>query len=226
MTAAAGANGVRAAHGDLNAWNTLLNLCKSNLVDTANYMRLLGRNADGTRNLALPVYLDAENYIDYMLLHFYIAMADWPINNYWFSRERTNTSTGFKFHPWDADFSLLDGSKNNTGVIGDVATPYAACRQNVEFRTLFGDRVQKHLFNGGALSVDPAAPQWDPAHPERNVPAARFAALGDVIARALVGESARWGDVRRGTPFTRDNDWTLAKTNVLNNFFSPRHGFL
>src|SRR5213592_4508811 len=91
---------------------------------------------------------------------------------------------------------------------------------------LFADRVQKHLFKGGALYVDGLQPQWDPNNPERNVPAGRFSQLSDGIRRALVGESARWGDFRRATPYTPDHDWQRATTLLLTGFFSQRHGIV
>jgi hypothetical protein len=196
-------------------------MCESNISDLTAYMRLLGRNANGTRNPAYPVYLDVENMIDYMILYFYLAINDWPDHNYWTGRERSTNSTGFKFYPWDADFSLNEVSQNMLDVSTGVATPYAACKFNAEFRMLFADRVQKHLGKGGALYVDRTRPWWDPAHPERNVPAARFAKLSDRIRSALVAESARWGD-HRGPVYTRDEDWQPAVTGLLTNFLSRR----
>ena len=44
---------------------------------------------------------------------------------------------------------------------------------------MFADRAHKAFFNGGALYVDPGNPAYDPAYPERNVPAARYAELVD-----------------------------------------------
>jgi hypothetical protein len=216
-------NGDRISNGDLSAWHTMLDLCQSRLTNLTEYMRLQGKNPDGSRNPAMLSYLDVESLIDYFILNLYIGTGDWPGNNYWTGRERATTSAGFKFYPWDADFSLLDVHQNNTAVIGGAAVPYTACRQNPEFRLLFGDHVQRHFFNGGALYVDPRMPVWDPAHPERNVPAARFAKLSDRIERAMAAESARWGDVRRSRPFTRDNDWVAAKTNLLNTYFPRRN---
>jgi hypothetical protein len=213
----------RAASGDLLAWETLLNLCQGDLSTPANYMRLQGRNADGTPNPALPNYLDVRNMIDYMILHIYIADGDWPDGNYWTGRPRTASSDGFKFYPWDADASLDDFTAPTINVFTGVAIPYGACRRNPEFRMLFGDRVHKHFSKGGALYVDRLRPTWDPTNPERNVPAARFAKLCDGIRRALVAESARWGDHRSATaPATRDQDWQLAITNVLTKFLSLR----
>jgi hypothetical protein len=217
----------RAANGDLNAWATLLARCRVDLSTATNYMRLLGRNADGTPNPALPIYLDVRNMIDYMILNFYMAMNDWPDNNYWTGRKRTAPSTGFKFYPWDADFSMDNVTQNIVEVFTGVAAPYGACRRNPEFRMLFADRLHKHFSKGGALYVDRLKPAWDPRSPERNVPAARFARLCDGIRRALVAESARWGDHRpRATPATRDLDWQPAINGMLTNFLSLRRNIV
>ena len=47
------------------------------------------------------------------------------------------------------------------------------------------------------MYVDPDNPAWDPEHPERNVPAARYAELAALIELPLVAELARWGDTDR-----------------------------
>ena len=79
-------------------------------------------------------------------------------------------------------------------------------RSNADFRLLFADHVHRHFFNGGVLYVDPADPRWNPEHPERNVPAARIVRLAAKIDRAIVAESARWGDQHHGTPLTQ-REW-------------------
>src|SRR6185503_12650421 len=43
------------------------------------------------------------------------------------------------------------------------------------------------------------------------------------IQRAIVGESARWGDAKVSTPFTR-NSWLSAFQSVYNGFVAQRTG--
>src|SRR6185503_6334744 len=135
-----------------------------------------GNNPDGTPNPAYPNYLDVDNMIDYLIALFYGGARDWAQKNYWLLRHQTN-NTGFKFMAWDMEQSmglfLTNVTLNTMGLTNDVAAPFGAARANAEFRLRFADRAHKHLFNGGAQYVDPAQPQWDPAHPERNRPAAR-----------------------------------------------------
>ena len=61
---------------------------------TAIYMATLGRNPDGSRNNELPVWLDPENYADYLIVNYYGGNADWPHNNYYAGRENSPESEG------------------------------------------------------------------------------------------------------------------------------------
>ncbi len=66
------------------------------------------------------------------------------------------------------------------------------------------DRAHRQFFNGGALTT------------ERTI--ARFRARIKEIDRAVVGESARWGDAKRTAtqkPFTRDDTWLPAVNSVI-----------
>jgi hypothetical protein len=198
--------------GDWNAWNQLRSA--AGLENDANYQRLMGNNLDGTRNPNYPVLLDATNLVDYMLLHIFIGADDWPDHNWWALRDRSARSTGFKFIAWDQEISinslikqysawvLLRGgapyyAEESTG--NTPAEVYAHCRANAEFRLLFADRIQRHLFNDGVLSIS------------KNI--ARWQSLSNVIDRAVVAESARWGDFQRPSlPFRREVEWI--KTNI------------
>ena len=89
------------------------------------------------------------------------------------------------------------------------ARVYHQLRQNAEWRLLFGDRAHKHLFNGGVLTTNQTIP--------------RFLGLCDQIDRAIIGESARWGDVVRKTqPYTRNVEWLTEKDRLLTKFFPTR----
>src|SRR5678815_1875494 len=152
--------------GDKNAWNQLRGA--TGLNDDARFQRLLGNNPDGTRNLNFPVLLDVTNLVDYMVLHIFIGADDWPEHNWWVVRDRRPQSTGFKFLAWDQEVSVNSLRKEHTAWAllrggaphyADESWPntpaeiYSHCRANAEFRQLFADRIQKHLFNDGALSV-------------------------------------------------------------------------
>jgi len=209
--------------GDWNAWNQLRGA--TGLENDASYQRLMGNNPDGTRNTNYPVLLDVTNLVDYMLLHIFIGADDWPDHNWWAVRDRSARSTGFKFVAWDQEISinslvkqhsswvLLRGgapyyAEESTG--NTPAEVYAHCRANAEFRQFFADRVQKHLFNDGALSIS------------HNI--ARWLSLSNVIDRAIVAESARWGDFQRpAQPFRREVEWVRTNIWECSVYFPSNH---
>jgi len=207
--------------GNRDAWNRLLALLNEDVTDNEVYQRIQGNDPDGTRNPAHEDLLDVENMIDYMILNFYVGNSDWPHRNHWEGRNRDN-GDGFQFYPWDTETALSGLNTNRTGVNNAVAYPYGVLRANADFRTLFGDRVQQHFFHGGAFYVNPDRPTWDPDQPENNRPAARFAALADHVEPGITGESARWGDQKRNTPYTPDEHWRPRRDNRLTSYFPNR----
>ena len=216
-------NGV--SNGSNAAWTAFLALCSQGLASDAAYQRVQGNNPDGTPNPAYPRYLDVDQMNDYLIALFYGGTRDWPAKNYWLLRHQTN-NTGFKFMAWDMEMCLglliTNANIDTTSFTNDVAAPYGAARANTEFRLRFADRVHKHFFNAGAFYVDPAQPQWDPVHPERNRPAATFAALAARIDSAMVAESARWGDQHAAIPYTRDEHWRVERSRVLSSWMPYR----
>ena len=98
---------------------------------------------------------------------------------------------------------------------------YHALRDNADFRLLFADHLQRAFFNGGPLYVDQANPDWDPDHPERNVPAASWMQLTQRIEEALIAEAARWGDVRR-TQYTPHDQFQTLRDRLLRTWFPDR----
>ncbi len=205
--------------GDAKAWNQMMSLAGKDLTVTANYQRLMGNNANGTRNPAYPVLLDVNNLVDYMILHIFIGADDWPNHNWWAACRRDAWSTGFKFFAWDQEISINSLIKQHSSwgplyaevnAAGTPAYLYAACRYNADFRQLFADRVQQHLFHGGALSIERNLERWNSR-----------AALVD---HALVAESARWGDFRRpGQPYLREREWLTNHLWMQKAYFPSNH---
>jgi hypothetical protein len=212
------------SNGTLAAWTRLAALLRAGLGTAAAYQAIQGNAPDGSDDPLLESYLDVPNVIDYMIVNLYVGNTDWPHKNWWVGR-RTIESTGFKYFLWDSEWSMgiqSDLATNQTNVSTGVAAAYAAARANPEFRMLFADHLHRAFFHGGPLYVDPANGAWDPAHPERNVPAARFQALADKVDRAIVAESARWGDQHAARPYTRDEHWQVERDNLLRSYFPQR----
>ncbi|MDB6133400.1 MAG: hypothetical protein JWM59_1643 [Verrucomicrobiales bacterium] len=112
---------------------------------------------------ALREVLDVENVADYFLLNTWAAMWDWPQNNWAMARERSATGL-WRCYVWDAEGGLnLDGAHGpnyqtlrddllSTGATTQLPMMFRRLMTSPEFRLLFADRVQRHLFNDGALT--------------------------------------------------------------------------
>ncbi|MCP4192926.1 MAG: tandem-95 repeat protein [Planctomycetaceae bacterium] len=214
-----------------DAWSTMQRMARdvekagTQSEKTDLLMKIQGLNQDGTENPDLEDWLDIENMIDYLLINYYGHNSDWPFKNFYVGRENSPDSTGFKFFMWDAEWSLLLRSNvrgNNVTAKSGVAVPFQSLRSSDEFRVMFGDQVQKHFFNGGVFYVDPENPNWDPDHPERNVPASLYAEWADQVYPALIAESARWGDQHRSTPRNRNDDWQREYNRIMDSWFPRR----
>ena len=214
------------------AWNELVSLSRdvanadTEAERTAAFMKVQGKNPDGSNNPAWESYVDVENMIDYFIVNWYAANSDWPHKNYYVGRENGPDTEGFQFFMWDAEWSLFLRSNLTTNKVNDgagVAAPIQQLRASEEFRLMFADRVQKHLVNpGGPLYVDPENPNWDPDHPERNVPASTYAGISAENFNGIVAESARWGDQHRSAPYTRDNEYVNEFNHIMEDWFPER----
>jgi hypothetical protein len=163
--------------------------------------------------------LDLEGFIDYYLLNVVAGNEDWSHKNYYASIHRTDPDRRWRYHSWDAEHVFktttgnvlnFDDTVNNRKVRGSPHHLHYLVSTNAEYRVTFGDRVHRHLFNGGPLSLAGMQAAFN----------ARFAE----IDRAIRGESARWGDNRRdATPYTRSAEWTAEKSRILNTILPGRH---
>ena len=197
-------------------------------ADNAAYYRAQGLNPDGTPNPNFETLLDVDNVIDYMMLIFHSGNFDAPItqfgnpsnarlNNYNAIRSRTGDH-GFQFFVHDAEHSYKSvdedrtGPYNNSNLETGVAffNPQWLHQQlmaNDEYLIAFADRIQEVFFNDGVLSQDNLL--------------ARYDALAAQIDQAIIGESARWGDVESNTPRTRSN-WETAVADLREDILSKR----
>lgn len=196
--------------GNLTAYDQMLSLAKS-----GKYNELISQNM-----------LNMENYVDYLLLNFYIGNKDWGKNNWYVARNRVNPKLGFQYFSWDAENSMND---LNVNVITSFEGPIreilfgsskesmtGGLYQNAEFKLLFADRIQKHFFNGGCLTPENAAGLYEKLAEEIDLP--------------IIAESARWGDYRKNTLphndtrilYTRNDHWLPIKNDLLDNYFPKR----
>jgi len=142
--------------------------------------------SDPVQYAAMAEHIDIANFIDYQLLHIFIANYDWPANNMRCWRDR---SPGGKwrwiFFDGDAGLQSCDfGGFDHALSTSDQNWPTNAQStlflrrflENTDFKGLFLERLEQLL--NGPLSDGVAVPHYDPirADMEMTVPAqvARF----------------------------------------------------
>ena len=184
--------------------------------------------------------LDPINLIDYMLVILYGGNFDAPISrfmgeqgaNNWYGIRNRKGEQGFRFFVWDAEHTLLEMGDDRTGPFpcGDRfadSNPqwlWQQCLENAEFRLLVADRVQLHFLNGGVLTPKAVL--------------ARFEKRKNEIEKAVLCESARWGDAQEGGgfmapprfgpdgkeetgPLTKEH-WAREIQRLINDYFPKR----
>ena len=218
-----------ATDGTMDAWTRLWQAANDGFSTAAAYQKIQGNNADGTRNPNYEVLLDVDNLIDYMLVILYGGNLDAPISSFlgnqgpnnWFGVRNTNGLTGFRFAAHDSEHTLLNNTENRVGpfVAGNPRTGGGLAKSNPqyifqqlwtnpEFKVRLADRVQMHFFHNGALTPASAI--------------ARFLKRKDQIDRAVVGESARWGDSKRKPALTRNVEWVAEIRRITNSYMPQR----
>lgn len=219
---------IYATDGNMEAWTRLWNAARAGLSSDAAYQKVQGNNPDGTPNPNYEVLLDVDNLIDYMLVILYGGNLDAPISNFlgnsspnnFFALRNRNGREGFRFFAHDAEHTLLDVNQNRVGPFSagntlDKSNPqwiWQQCWNNPEFKIRMADRVHRHFYNGGVFTPEGARSLLQKRKAE--------------IDRAVVAESARWGDSKRTTPLTRDVEWVAEVNRVVNSYMGQRTGIV
>ena len=213
--------------GNRDAWNAMFALADQipGAADPdAIFYQLQGLNPDGTNDPSTDALLNVDNLIDYMMLHLYAGAEDWPHHNWYAARNRVDPGEGFQFFVWDQEI-VLDGRYRDRTDVSNANTPaelYSNLRSSPAFRLRFADRVQLHMFNGGALSVEANQARW--------------MARSNEVEQAIIAESARWGDAREGEnvqvdsggptvtiPTMTVDHWRAARDTVHDVYFAQAH---
>lgn len=187
-----------------------------------------------------PVYetaktkIDVVNYADWVLLHLFADAEDWPVKNAYAAVNAVSGDGRYRFNVWDQEISFDKYSWNRYDSNGTGMRPFQRLRRNEDFQMLFADRTYKHLHDGGALTVAQASDS--------------FLGIQGQIDKAIIAESARWGDVQASTPygstassstningdsypptinspiyFTREQHWLVEQENVVTNYLPTLH---
>ncbi len=209
-------------------WNQMMSMANAGLTSTESYE-------------AIQAFVDLENLADYLLLHFYADAEDWPHHNGYAAANAISGDGKFRFFVWDQEIVLDNFAIRKYDTDSGNSSPsrlFQRLRENEDFRLLFADRVHKHLFNDGALSLEASVE--------------RYARIADEIDQAIVAESARWGDVATSTAygnsinqpsplddiddlqyppaphapdvyFTREDSWVIERDTILYHYFPVLH---
>ena len=163
------------------------------------------------------------NYVDYIALNAWAGNWDWPWNNYWAGRNRDPaTTSGFQFFNWDVE-NIMGNNRARSDVDATVldqdfsgsenaGQPHLYLLANADYRMLFADRVHKLMFNGGLLT------------PARLIE--RYSALASHVERAMVAESARWGDMHHTSSPLTLADWRNGRDWILNTYLPQRNSYV
>ncbi|MGK0190631.1 MAG: hypothetical protein ACI9R3_006461 [Verrucomicrobiales bacterium] len=179
--------------------------------------------------------LDVDNLIDYMLLNFYFGNWDWDGHNWRSARKRADGEKWI-FFPWDSEFAIapngtgavnspreIDGALNidRTSISGANRPSglHSRLTRNEEYRLIFADRIQKHMFNGGVLTPDFARAVWT--------------RRSDLMDDIIITESARWGDYKRDLVpgrwpassyqlYTKNDPYLPVQDYILNTYIPQR----
>ena len=237
---------IEATDGDFNLWFEIWKMCQSGFSSNETYYKLEGKDAYGDPLAGGEIYVDIDNLIDYMLSIFYTGNFDAPTssfggnrgpNNFFAINSRNNKSEGFVFFNHDAEHSMFSEQANpGIGLYEDrvnladnsygpdmEVSDFSAFHpqwlhhkltDNEEYRVRFMDRANEQVSANGVLS------------PEKNLE--RLNERADEIYNAMIAESARWGDGRRGSsyPFTRDDNWAPEVEKIRDDFFPYRTNIL
>jgi len=188
-------------NGSNTSFNQMLNIAESGLASDEQY-RLIQQ------------YLDVENFIDYLIPNYFVGNYDWGHKNWYATRNSADPNGLWRFHHWDGEHLMESLYENVTGRdnAGGPSHLHQRLAQNAEYRLLFADHVHRHFFNNGALTVEGAT--------------ALYQVRLDDVDRAVVGESARWGDNQMDRfahiRYMRDPHWLLERDWLLDVYFQQR----
>ena len=196
--------GEQVVGGDKTAYDAMTAFAVANsLANNANYN-------------TMRQWLDITEFIDYHIIEHWGPNGDWPGNNWRAGRKSRNRGPGdpqFTFYVWDFEFTMEMSSKvgvNSNVTSKGIADLYTRLDDNLEFRVEFGDRVHKWFFNDGILSAEACSN--------------RYVQCCEEIDRAIVCDSARWGDIIAAfadDPRTRAS-WLDFKNYLLSDWFPYR----
>jgi len=226
-------SGIEATDGNTDSWQKIYNMCLKGFANNADYFALEGKDQYGNPKKGGEIMVNMDNLIDYMQLIFYTGNFDSPVsafmqnqgpNNFYSIDKRDDRSTGFIFFAHDAEHTMMIGPEGpgigiqeNRVTIPNMSVAnfskfhpqwlHFKLSANKEYRLRFADRAYKNFFNKGVFTP--------------NALHERFAKRAAEINKAIIGESARWGDTFRTVPYTIE-DWKTEINDIYTRYFPLR----
>lgn len=215
--------------GTIDAWKALWQMASTGFTDET-YLKAVGRNPNGTRNPSFPVLLDPTNLADYTIINNFLGNTDGPLtmtdsgpNNFFAIYDRVRGG-GFKYFCHDTEHAMvkmylntdktgtITTGRDGTGAFNPRYLHQRLCAIDA-YKRVFQSRVNLHYFNGGLLTTERAS--------------RLLLSRVHEIDKAIIGESARWGDVRTDCrqyqPLNRDDHWWPEIHWITNTFFANRN---
>ncbi len=182
-------------NGDAAAYDAMFTLARQGLADAGRYA-------------AIQQQLDVPDFIDYMLVNFYVGNDDWSHHNWYAARRKPDGQ--WHFFSWDAEHVLKDVAINRTAV-SDSAAPgelYQLLRANPGFQAAVTARAAELFAAGGPFTTEVAR--------------ALYVERADEIEPSIVLESARWGDVNSPDAPHNITQWRAEQTWLRETYFPDR----
>ncbi|TWT35288.1 CotH protein [Posidoniimonas corsicana] len=190
------------------------------------YQELIDQVDDNLASLGqyqeVAALLDIDDFVDYIIIHYYAGNYDWGELNWLASYNSVDPEGRWRFHSWDQEHAFPndqnapagDGRNQDYDHTSQVANDFGEhefgptgihhkLMASEEYRLRFSDRVEELMRNDGLLTPANAQAVWQ--------------ARVDEISGAINGEAARWGDNR--SPDKDGDDWATNAQYTSDHFF-------
>jgi len=159
---------------------------------------------------SIEKYVDVTNLFDYTILNQFGGNVDWDHNNWYASRRKTQEGK-WRFFPWDNEqfFKLLDRNILDNYNALKPSQIFTALIAHPDMLQKYNDQVQCLCYDEGILTPQKIDSLWMAGYDKFDI--------------AVIGESARWGDLHRpDTAYTFYNEYLTEQARLRNDYFPAR----
>jgi hypothetical protein len=204
-----GPNGVTVKEGQRVSWD---------------YMRSILSPYDYNHPVSASAYaefaqhVDVAQMCDYIIYTTFVTNWDWGSKNWYAGSTRNPLDVNgppldkWTFYTWDAEIAIWEHQQFHTFPFDGYynmgpGNMHNALHNNPDYKRVMGDRIHKNLFNNGALTA------------QKNID--RYQVRASQIEKAILGESARWGDFVQdfkdnSFPVLKPSNWDNERDRMVN----------